>query len=77
MDSPAARASVINSLCCAGVALSATGLLRLSFAFIGGLPIFLLIQVTYYMYINKSSTILRIFFTLFFRRLSLPFQPVP
>jgi len=39
MDSPAARASRMSSPWSAGVTLRATGLLCLSFAFFGGLPI--------------------------------------
>ena len=58
MDSPAARASRMSSPWSAWVTLRATGLLRLSFAFFGGLPIFFFLfvmQAMYFTYTHKSS----------------------
>ena len=58
MDNPAASASATNCLCSSGVTLSATGLLRLSFAFFGGRPILALrlpIPAYYFSYTNKSN----------------------
>src|SRR3990172_4463550 len=79
MDTPSARASAMSCLCSTGVSLSVVGLLRLSFTFFRGLPIFLLISVVYLMYANKSNTILgffKVFFLSLSCRLSLPFQPL-
>jgi len=62
MDSPAAWASFISRLWSAGVILNATGLLRLSFAFFRGRPIFFFlftIQALCFLYMKKSRTKLR------------------
>ena len=53
MLNPARRASATSSLCSVGVTLSATGLLRRSFAFFGGLPILGFLVAIYISYTQK------------------------